>query len=190
MQSRRSMAPTLPAWKTCSTFMPRRRIRRGPVVRFDESPTQLIGEVRQPTAPEPGTLSAMIMNIAVTARSTCSSSSTSACATWSIPLSPGQADPRRARQSVDPFAGRLVRRLPAPEAHRLLRRLEFHHTPSTPAGSTWSKSKSGVLRGQCLDRRIGRAPAAGRRNRRWEHQRNDTGARVKWSSPPSAPEQK
>ena len=54
--SPRSTATTSPAWRTCSTSMPRRPIRKRPVVCFDESPTQLIGEVRQPIPAEPGQL--------------------------------------------------------------------------------------------------------------------------------------
>ena len=52
----RSTANMSPAWKTCSTSMPRRPIPTRPVVCFDESPVQLIGEVRQPIPAEPGQL--------------------------------------------------------------------------------------------------------------------------------------
>jgi DDE superfamily endonuclease len=38
-------------------------------------------------------------------------------------------------------AGSLYDTFPPAEARRILRRLEFHYTPSTPAGSTWSRSK-------------------------------------------------
>jgi len=47
-----------------------------PVVCFDESPTQLIGEVREPIPAKPGRLSVTTANIAATAPSICSSSST------------------------------------------------------------------------------------------------------------------
>ena len=47
-----------------------------PVVCFDESPTQLIGEVRQPIPPYRGSLSVTTTNIAATARPICSCSST------------------------------------------------------------------------------------------------------------------
>ena len=47
-----------------------------PVVCFDESPTQLIGEVRPPIPATPGRSSATTASIAATARPTCSSSST------------------------------------------------------------------------------------------------------------------
>ena len=38
----------------CSIFMPKRPDPRRPVVCFDESPTQLIGEVREPIPAAPG----------------------------------------------------------------------------------------------------------------------------------------
>ena len=38
----------------------------------------------------------------------------------------------------------------------------------------------GVLRGQCLDRRIGERQALVAEIAAWEHQRNAAGARVKW----------
>ncbi len=43
-----------------------------PVVCFDESPTQLIGEVREPIPAAPGQPSGMIANIGATARPICS----------------------------------------------------------------------------------------------------------------------
>ena len=46
-----------------------------PVVCFDERPTQLIGEVRQPVPAEPASSNATIANTAATARPICSSSS-------------------------------------------------------------------------------------------------------------------
>ncbi len=52
--SRRSTATMSRAWKTCSTSMPSKPDPKRPVVCFDESPTQLIGEVRQPIPPAPG----------------------------------------------------------------------------------------------------------------------------------------
>ena len=51
-----------------------------PVVCFDESPTQLIGEVRQPIPAEPGSSNAMTANISATVRPICSSSSISIAA--------------------------------------------------------------------------------------------------------------
>jgi hypothetical protein len=49
-----------------------------------------------------------------------------------------------------------------------------------PAGSTWWKSKSGVLRGQCLDRRIGDRETLVAEIEVRHRQRNASGARIKW----------
>ena len=38
----------------------------------------------------------------------------------------------------------------------------------------------GVLRGQCLDRRIGDRAALNAKAAAWQHQRNASGARIKW----------
>ena len=46
-------ATTSPAWRTCSISCSLPDPQR-PVVCFDESPIQLIGEVRRPIPPEPG----------------------------------------------------------------------------------------------------------------------------------------
>ena len=40
--------------RTCSIFIPKRPIPSARLVCFDESPIQLIGEVRRPIPPEPG----------------------------------------------------------------------------------------------------------------------------------------
>jgi hypothetical protein len=39
--------------------------------------------------------------------------------------------------------------------HRILRRLEFHYTPKHASWLNMVEIEIGVLRGQCLDRRIG-----------------------------------
>ena len=52
-------------------------------------------------------------------------------------------------------AGALYEAFPAPEAHRILQRLEFHYTPKHASWLNMVEIEIGVLRGQCLDRRIG-----------------------------------
>jgi hypothetical protein len=52
-------------------------------------------------------------------------------------------------------AGALYEAFPAPEAHRILQRLEFHYTPKHASWLNKVEIEIGVLRGQCLDRRIG-----------------------------------
>ena len=52
--SPRSTPSTSPAWRMCSTSTPSSLDPKRPVVCFDESPTQLIGEARQPIPAAPG----------------------------------------------------------------------------------------------------------------------------------------
>src|ERR1700746_3046326 len=52
-------------------------------------------------------------------------------------------------------AGALYETFPAPEARRLMRRLEFHYVPKHASWLNMVEIEIGVLRRQCLDRRIG-----------------------------------
>ncbi len=124
-----------------------------PVVCLDESPIQLIGEVRQP-----------------------------------IPAAPGVeidfAHAETIRVVMDNLSthtpGSLYEAFAAAEAHRILRRLEFHFTPKHASWLNMAEIEIGVLRGQCLDRRIDTRERLEREIAAWERQRNAAGARVTW----------
>jgi hypothetical protein len=75
--------------------------------------------------------------------------------------------------------GALYETFPASEAHRILRRLEFHYTPKHASWLNMVEIEIGVLRGQCLDRRIGDRKTLEAEVAAWECQRNTTGARIK-----------
>ena len=77
-------------------------------------------------------------------------------------------------------AGALYDAFPAPEARRVLKRLEFHHTPKHASWLNMVESEIGVLRGQCLDRRIDDKERLIREVNAWERQRNTEKARIKW----------
>jgi hypothetical protein len=51
-------------------------------------------------------------------------------------------------------AGALYQAFPACEARRVLQRLEFHYVPKHASWLNMVEIEIGVLRGQCLDRRI------------------------------------
>jgi hypothetical protein len=51
-------------------------------------------------------------------------------------------------------AGALYEGFALAEARRILRRLEFHYTPRHASWLNMVEIEIGVLRGQCLDRRI------------------------------------
>jgi DDE superfamily endonuclease len=76
--------------------------------------------------------------------------------------------------------GALYEAFPAPEAHRVLRRLEFHYTPKHASWLNMVEIEIGVLRGQCLDRRLDDRRQLVAEIAAWESQRNAAGARVKW----------
>src|SRR5437762_1779087 len=74
----------------------------------------------------------------------------------------------------------LYQALPAPEARRVLRRLEFHYTPKHASWLNMVEIEIGVLRGQCLDRRIESQQRLVSEIAAWEHHRNASGARINW----------
>jgi hypothetical protein len=76
--------------------------------------------------------------------------------------------------------GALYETFPASEAHRILQRLEFHYTPKHASWLNMAEIEIGVLRGQCLDRRIGERETLIAEIEAWQRQRNASGARIKW----------
>ncbi len=69
---------------------------------------------------------------------------------------------------------------PPGEARRVLRRLEFHDTPKHASWLNMVEIEIGVLRGQCLDRRIAGREKLASEVTAWERQRNASGARINW----------
>lgn len=172
-----------------------------PVVCFDESPTQLIGEVREPIPAEPGqperydceyrrngTANLFVFldahkswrHVKVTQQRT--AQDFAACMRDLADIHYPDAD--LIRVVLDNLsthtAGALYETFPASEAHRILQRLEFHYTPKHASWLNMVEIEIGVLRGQCLDRRIGERDVLVREIEAWQRQRNASGARIKW----------
>ena len=74
----------------------------------------------------------------------------------------------------------LYSALPAPEARRVLRRLEFHHTPKHASWLNMVEIEIGVPRSQCLDRRIDKRQAMETEIAAWQQQRTAGGAKINW----------
>ncbi len=171
------------------------------MVCFDESPTQLIGEVRQPIPPEPGrlerydceyrrngTVNLFVFldahqpwrRVKVTNRRT--ATDFAACMRELVDVDFPQAE--QVRVVMDNLsthtAGALYEAFPAPEARRILRRLEFHFTPKHASWLNMAEIEIGVLRRQCLDRRIDNRERLEREIAAWQQKRNAAGARVEW----------
>jgi len=172
-----------------------------PVICFDESPIQLIGEVRQPIPAKPGQLERYDCEykrngtanlfvfldvhrpwrkVKVTDRR--AAVDFAACMRELVDVHFPQAE--RIRVVLDNLsthsAGALYQAFPAPEARRLLRHLEFHYVPKHASWLNMVEIEIGVLAAQCLDRRIASIEQVAAETAAWEQQRNATGARVKW----------
>jgi transposase len=172
-----------------------------PVVCFDESPTQLIGEVRPPIPAEPGQLERydceykrngtanlfIFLDVhrpwrKVKVTDSRAAVDFAACMRELTDVHFPQA--QRIRVVLDNLsthsAGALYQAFPAAEARRVLRRLEFHYVPKHASWLNMVEIEIGVLRGQCLDRRIATQDQLVSEVAAWERQRNASGARIKW----------
>jgi transposase len=172
-----------------------------PVVCFDESPTQLIGEVRAPIPAKPGqlerydceyrrngTVNLFVFldahrpwrRVKVTDRRT--NQDFAHCMRDLVDLH--YPDASMIRVVLDNLsthsAGALYDAFPAQEARRVLKRLEFHHTPKHASWLNMVEIEIGVLRGQCLDRRIEDKESLIAEIAAWEFQRNTDQAKIKW----------
>ena len=172
-----------------------------PVVCLDESPLQLIGQVREPIPAAPGQVARVdyeyrrngTMNlfvvmdvhrpwrkVTVTERRTAQDYAVRLRELVDVDF----PDAERIRVVQDNLsthtAGSLYEAFPAPEARRILGRLEFHYTPKHASWLNMVEIEIGVLKGQCLDRRIDTRDALEREIAAWERNRNTAGARVKW----------
>jgi len=77
-------------------------------------------------------------------------------------------------------AAALYEAFPPEEARRILRRIEFHHTPKHASWLDMAEIEIGVMNKQCLDRRIGDIDTLRDQVAAWETRRNDDGATIKW----------
>jgi transposase len=172
-----------------------------PVVCFDESPLQLIGEVRQPILPKPGqierydceyrrngTANLFVFldvnrpwrKVKVTERR--AAEDFAACMRELTDVHYRRAE--RIRVVLDNLsthsAGALYQTFPAEEARRVLRRLEFHYVPKHASWLNMVEIEIGVLAGQCLDRRIDSYARLVAETAAWEKRRNAERARINW----------
>src|ERR1700751_4572728 len=77
-------------------------------------------------------------------------------------------------------AAALYAAFPLAEARRVLRRLEFHYTPKHASWLNMVEIEIGVLKGQCLDRRIESRDRLVAEIDAWQVQRNQNSARIAW----------
>jgi hypothetical protein len=74
----------------------------------------------------------------------------------------------------------LYKAFPAEEAHRLLQRLEIHHTPKHGSWLNMAEIELSALTRQCLDRRIGSLEELDRAVAAWTQNRNARKVTANW----------
>lgn len=174
---------------------------RRPVVCFDETPRQLIGEERVPVRAEPGkrrrfdyeyvrngTANVFMFvdvnrpwrHAKVTDQRTCIDFAE--CMRDLVDEHYPDAD--RIRVVLDNLsahsAAALYQRFAPAEARRILSRLEFHFTPKHASWLNMVEIEIGVMVRQCLDRRIPDKSTLISQIAQWEWRRNREGARIDW----------
>ena len=172
-----------------------------PVVCFDESPIQLIGEARLPIPAKQGqierydyeyrrngTANLFVFldvnrpwrKVKVTERR--AAEDFAACMRELATVHYPEAE--RIRVVLDNLSthsvGALYQTFPANEARRVLRRLEFHYVPKHASWLNMVEIEIGVLACQCLDRRIESFARLVTETAAWEKRRNAERARINW----------
>ena len=172
-----------------------------PVVSFDESPVQLIGEVREPVTAIPGqaqrydseyrrsgTANLFVMvdahrpwrHVKVTDQRT--GQDFAACMRDLV----DQHYPRalKIRVILDNLsthsAASLYNSFAPQEARRIMRKIEFHYTPKHASWLNMVEIEIGVLRTMCLDRRIEQRSVLESEIATWERRRNASRERIQW----------
>ena len=171
-----------------------------PVVSFDETPTQLIGETRAPVAARPGsparvdyeyrrngTANIFMMvdvhqgwrHAKVTERRTAVD-----FAEALRDLADLYPDAQVIRLVLDNLnthtPASLYEAFEPEEARRIASRFEFHYTPKHASWLNMVEIEIGVLSRQCLDRRIPDIQSLQAEVAAWEESRNAAGARINW----------
>jgi transposase len=184
-----------------------------PVVCFDESPTQLIGEVAAPQPPVPaapatattpaepgtparldyeyvrhGTVNLFVAydihrgwrHVEVTEQRT----SYQFAHQMKALVDEHYPDAVCIRVVMDNLsthsAAALYDTFEPAEARRILRKLEIHYVPKHASWLNMVEIEIGVLKAQCLDRRLGERNTLVYEIAAWEKERNAAGARIRW----------
>jgi transposase len=174
---------------------------RRPVVCFDETPRQLIGEARVPVQATPGKRARrdyeyvrngtanvfMFVDVNRPWRHAKVTEHRAAvdfadCMHELVDVHYPEAD--RIRVVLDNLSahslGALYQRFEPCEARRILSRLEFHFTPKHASWLNMVEIEIGVMVAQCLDRRIPDLATLSSQVTAWEKRRNAERARIKW----------
>ena len=175
--------------------------KKRPVVCFDETPRQLIGEARVPVAAKPGKPArvdyeyvrngtANVFMFLDARRKWRHAKVTDRRANGDFAtcmrdlVDDHYPDADLIRVVLDNLSthtpAALYETFAPEEARRILRRLEFHYTPKHASWLNMVEIEIGVMVGQCLDRRIPDKAMLVSEVAAWEHRRNAERATIKW----------
>ena len=172
-----------------------------PVVCFDETPRQLIGEARVPVRAKPGRparvdyeyvrngTANVFMMIDVNrpwrrAKVTDRRAAVDFAECMRDLVNTHYPKAEKIRVVLDNVsthaAGSLYTRFEPEEARRILNKLEFHFTPKHASWLNMAEIEIGVMVSQCLDRRIPKKEILVAEVQAWERARNRDRARIRW----------
>lgn len=182
-----------------------------PVVSFDETPTQLIGEVREPIPASPGQTARLdyeyrrngTANLFVFkdvhqpwrhVKATDRRTNADFARCMRDLVDTHYANAPLIRVVLDNLSthkpGALYDTFPPAEARRILRRIQFHYTPKHASWLNMVEIEIGVLARQCLDRRIPDLETLRDEVDAWTKDRNASGATIEWMFDVQAARQK
>jgi transposase len=174
---------------------------RRPVVCFDETPRQLIGEARVPIPAQPGRparydyeyvrngTANIFMFVDVNrpwrhAKVTDQRTGADFADCMRDLVDDHYPNAEKIRVVLDNLSthtpAALYERFEPAEARRILSRIEFHFTPKHASWLNMVEIEIGVLVRQCLDRRIGDKSTLTAEVVKWEQRRNRERARIEW----------
>jgi len=173
-----------------------------PVVCFDETPRQLIGETRVPVVAKPGRVARFdyeyvrngTANVFMFvdahrpwrhAKVTDQRTNRDFAECMRELVDEHRPNAERIRVVLDNLSthkpASLYEAFAPEEARRILRRLEFHYTPKHASWLNMVEIEIGVMVSQCLDRRIPDKATLVSEVAAWQHRRNTEKARIKWT---------
>lgn len=172
-----------------------------PVVSFDEGLKQLVGELKVPLPTLPGqpakqdyhykrngTAKLMLFMDVHKPRREVIVSSTRTSEDYALAMKklvdefyPDAVKIRVVQDNLNTHGpASLYKTFPAHEARRILRRLEFHYTPTHASWLNMVEIEIGVMTKQCLDRRIADIETLRVEVQAWVERRNREGAKIEW----------
>jgi transposase len=172
-----------------------------PIINFDEAGKQLIEEVNEPKSAKPGSVAkedyeyqrAGMANIFMffdrhggwrKAKVTDQKTAVDFAECMKELVDKDYPDAEVVRVVLDNFSthseASLYKTFPAPEARRILQKLEFHFTPKHASWLNMAEIEIGNMNQQCLDRRIPNKQFLIEELEHWQTERNKEKASINW----------